>query len=274
MNPILSSEVIKCIEEVDKAIDEMRETIRHFREKSLQMREKGSRSIQESVAQLKEIEQRLTLESLQEIRQDLERAREKAKQLSLNPLLNPSQVERMRMSIEQSLKLLQEAGDTIQGFQAEVLGIQKVAETLEAHSQKMESSLQKALGWVDDLLDGMRRDLTHLEESSDPEATVRSVTNLLRRSLQLAALLFRPEELQKLAETHPWHLAQLRQGWGKWLQELGSYIQEAYRQSSQMAGLEQSLENFRRACEKVANMRLLDFPPGGPSAPYSGEKLI
>lgn len=274
MNPILNPEAIQCLEEMGKAIDEIREAIYQAQDWSFQLIEESIRSIRESTAQLSGMEQILAIEPLQELRQDLERARERVKQLSNNPFLNLSQMEQIRMSLEQSLKLLQNADDAAQGFREEMERIRNIADKLEARNQKWQSSLQQALRPVEDILDGMRRDLTLLEELSEPEATVRLITNLLRRSLRLAIFVLRPEGLQKMAETSPRYQAWLQQGWGKWLQELGGYVQEVYRQSLQMAslagGISEPLEVLRAVCEEIASKRFKDFPSKGSSAPSSG----
>lgn len=248
-------EMVKCVEEMHVIIDEIWKVIRESQNRPAQI----LRLIHESQEQLKRMEPLWWSEDIRGLRYELERARERIEQLSGLSILHPFQIERIRKGIKDALQHLQMAEDGLRSIHEDVSRIQEKAKALETRCRERRVDLAEALKPIEDLLDGMRRDLSHLTESSEPYALALSMTNLLQRALQLAALIFNPADLPEMAQASPKSMGQLRQWWGDWLKALGQYIKKAYAQSLKMSrslNLRESLEVFRAACEEIAHQRV------------------
>ncbi|WP_448592470.1 hypothetical protein [Thermoflexus hugenholtzii] len=262
--------------QIRAAIDERRRTLRDL-----------YRTLGDVHSTLRDIENHLSADGLHDLIQQLEKLQGDMRRME--PFLSPGMMNTLRMSLKRSQDELVQAAERIAEAQQGLRGLREALRQ-QVEEQRVFDELTNALKQQEDMLTVLIRNLTHLRESrsaSDADTAVQALANLLQGSLRLAALIFSPQQLQRMSEASrgrsPLVLDRLRKRWGDWLRELAGYIREVSLQAERIAALEggtqgeafrAALEEFQRACRRAAgpgSFGLPLSPKPGPSVPPPSE---
>lgn len=140
-------------------------------------------------------------------------------------------IQELRVELDRIYAYLDGTEHTLDQLEERAHRVRDVLGQWEDRIRQSRSQIQTILQPMEHAATVMQRELTHVEElrgvdlRQDPDASIRAVSALLHLSVQLAAMLFPPAQLEALAgASTPYALDSLRQRWQRWLEELAAYL--------------------------------------------------